>query len=98
MDETRHRAGIAAVLSFLFSGLGQLYVGKINRGLFIMSISALSMILIIVGAVFAGHWFLFQAYPVAELIIGLSLLLVGIVIAGIVGVYSIFNAYNEALK
>ncbi|MFH1655965.1 MAG: hypothetical protein ABH954_05095 [Candidatus Omnitrophota bacterium] len=98
MDDRRHRAGIAAVLSFLFNGLGQLYVGKINQGLIIMSVSALSMILIIVGAVFTGHWLLFQAYSVVELVLGLILFVIGITIACIAGIYSIRDAYKEALK
>ena len=98
MDETRHRAGIAAVLSFLFNGLGQLYVGKITQGLIIMSISAVSMILIIFGAVFIGHWILFRLFSVGGLILGLVLFVAGIIIACIVGIYSITDAYKEALK
>ncbi|MFC1594021.1 hypothetical protein ACFL38_01710 [Candidatus Omnitrophota bacterium] len=98
MDDKKHRAGIAVVLSFLFSGLGQLYVGKIRRGLMIMSISAVSMIFIIVGAVLAGHWLLTMRFPRSELVLGLALLLAGIIAAGIAGVYSIYNAYKEALE
>jgi TM2 domain-containing membrane protein YozV len=98
MDEVKHRAGIAAVLSFLFSGLGQLYVGKIFRGLIIMSISALSMIMIIVGAIFVGHWLIFQYFSIREVILGLVFFVLGIIIACIVGIYSIINAYREALK
>ena len=98
MDELRHRAGIAAVFSFLFNGLGQLYVGKIREGLIIMSISALSMILIIVGAIFVGHWLIFQSSSVVDLILGLGLFVLGIIIACIVGIHSIVNAYKEALK
>lgn len=98
MDEKRHRAGIAAVLSFVFNGLGQLYVGKIKQGLIIMTISAFSMILIIVGAVFAGHWIISRQFLVWELIIGLVLFASGIIIACVVGIYSINDAYKEALK
>lgn len=98
MDDKRHRAGIAAVLSFLFNGLGQLYVGKIAQGLIIMSISAISMILIIVGAVFAAHWLIYKFFSIGELILGLVLFVLGIIIACITGVYSITEAYKEALK
>lgn len=98
MDELKHRAGMAAVFSFLFNGLGHLYVGKIKQGLIIMSISSFSMILIIVGAVFTGHWLLFQLFAIKQFILGLILIVVGIIIACIVGVYSITNAYKEALK
>ena len=98
MDEKKHRAGIAAVLSFLFNGLGQLYVGKINQGLIIMTISAISMIFIIVGAIFIGHWILFYAYSVAELILGIILFIIGAIVACIVGISSIKDAYREALK
>ncbi|MFC1703257.1 hypothetical protein ACFL1E_00545 [Candidatus Omnitrophota bacterium] len=97
MDDIRHRAGLAAVFSFIFNGLGQLYVGDIRKGLTIMSISVVSMILIIVGGVFIGHWLLFSTYPFAEVIIGIVLLVVGIIIACIVGVYSIVDAYKQAL-
>jgi TM2 domain-containing membrane protein YozV len=98
MDEKRHHAGIAAVLSFVFNGLGQLYVGKIKQGLIIMTISAVSMILIIAGAVFAGHWIISRLFSIWELIIGLVLLISGIIIACVVGIYSINDAYKEALK
>jgi hypothetical protein len=98
MDDKRHRAGIAAVLSFLFNGLGQLYVGKISQGLIIMTISAISMIFIIVGAVFVGHWILHRVFSVSELILGIILFVVGIIVACLVGIYSIKDAYKEALK
>jgi len=98
MDDVRHRAGIAAVLSFIFNGLGQLYVGKISQGLVIMTVSSLSMILVIVGAIFIGHWLLFYVYSIAELILGIILFVVGAVVACIVGIYSIRDAYKEALK
>ena len=98
MDEKKHRAGIAAVLSFVFNGLGQLYVGKIKQGLIIMTISAFSMILIIVGALLAGHWIISRLFSIWELIIGLVLFIVGIIIACLVGIYSVNDAYREALK
>ncbi|HOX54122.1 MAG TPA: hypothetical protein PLC32_01565 [Candidatus Omnitrophota bacterium] len=98
MDDKRHRAGIAAVLSFVFNGLGQLYVGKIKQGLVIMAVSAYSMILIIVGAVFSGHWIISRIFSIWELIIGLALFVIGIIIACVVGIYSINDAYKEALK
>lgn len=98
MDDKRHRAGIAAVLSFLFNGLGQLYVGKISQGLIIMSISAVSMIFIIVGAVFIGHWLWYRVFSIAELILGVILFAVGIIVACLAGIYSIKDAYKEALK
>gem|GEM_PF-692338 len=98
MDDKRHRAGIAAVLSFVFNGLGQLYVGKIKEGLIIMTISAASMILIIVGAVFAGHWIISRLFPIWELVVGLVFFASGIIIACVVGIQSINDAYKEALK
>ena len=98
MNEQKHRAGLAAVLSFLFNGLGQLYIGKIAQGFVIMGLSTLSMVLIVVGAVFTCHWLITQLYPVSEIIIGAALLAAGIVMAGIVGAYSILHAYRDALK
>lgn len=43
--------GTAAVLSFVFSGLGQLYNGQIIKGLVVIFFTALSLFLNVLGAV-----------------------------------------------
>ena len=90
--------GIAAVLSFIFNGLGQLYNGQIKKGLMIMSATSACLVFIIVGAILAFHWLLTRALPVGELILGAVLFVIGIICACIVGVYSISDAYNGAKK
>ena len=90
--------GIAAVLSFLFNGLGQIYNGQIAKGLVIMLISTIVMMITLIGAVFLAHfiWSSF-IYPV-ELIIGTVLFLFGIIVIAILGIYNIYDAYNIAKK
>lgn len=93
-----HHPGIAAVLSFIFNGLGQLYNGDINKGLVIMTASSICLILIIVGAILAFHWLLTKAFPVAELIWGGVIFTIGIIGACAIGAYSIHDAYRQAAK
>ncbi len=98
MDDIKHRAGIAAVLSFLFNGLGQLYVGEIAKGLKVMVVSAVSMVFITVGGIFSCHWLLYKAYSIVQLALGIGLLFMGIIIACLMGIYSITEAYKKALE
>jgi len=94
MPEHRTNPGIAAVLSFLFNGLGQIYNGKIKKGLFIISLSSISMLMIIVGAVLMGYWLLTQFFSFTHFVIGAILFVLGIVFACVIGVRCIFDAYN----
>ena len=88
--------GMAAVLSFLFTGLGQLYNGQIKKGLILISISCLGMILVILGAVVLGFWFLGKIWELNFLIWGSIFILIGIVIVAISGIYSIVDAFRKA--
>jgi TM2 domain-containing membrane protein YozV len=88
--------GVAAVLSFLFTGLGQLYNGQIKKGLILISISCMGMILVILGAVVLGFWFLGKIWGISFLIFGLIFILSGIVTVAILGVYSIIDAFRKA--
>ena len=94
MSEDKSNPGIAAVLSFLFNGLGQIYNGKIKKGLFIISLSSISMLMIIIGAVLMGYWLLTQFFSFAHFIAGAILFVLGIIFACVIGVRCIFDAYN----
>jgi len=48
--------------------------------------------------VFAGHWIWYRVFSIAELILGVILFAVGIIVACLVGIHSIKDAYKEALK
>lgn len=88
--------GIAAVLSFIFNGLGHLYNGQIAKGLVIMSATSLCMITIIIGAILALHWLLTKTFPISELIAGAVIFVIGIIGACCIGAYSIYDAYQNA--
>ena len=90
--------GVAAVLSFLFNGLGQIYNGQIAKGLLIMALSSLLMIGMVVGSVFCGYYFLTgfkQEWALRWALWGLLPSLLG---TTLVGVYNIFDAYQTALR
>ena len=55
-EEKPNRPGTAAVLSFIFNGLGQLYNGEIAKGLLIIFFSSISLLVLIAGAILAGFW------------------------------------------
>lgn len=95
MADYRPHPGIAAVLSFIFTGLGQLYNGEIKKGLWIIFFSGISIVLIVLGAVFIWQ-FLLDFIAIKLLICGILLFLAGVVLICILGAYSIFEAYNYA--
>ena len=97
-EKPNNHPGIAAVLSFLFNGLGQLYNGEIKKGLMIMTATSACLIVIIVDAILAFHWLLTKALPVGELIWGAAIFVVGIIGACCVGYYSITDAYQKAAQ
>ncbi len=90
--------GLSAALSFLVNGLGQIYNGQIKKGLTLIAMSTVSILLILVGARLVGHWFLAHAFGSAELILGLILMVVGIILLTVLGIYNIYDAYNVARK
>lgn len=64
-------SGVAAVLSFLISGLGQIYNGHIFRGLVIVVVQLINLALtqILIGwvpLVIVWVWAIFDAYRGAE--------------------------------
>jgi len=90
--------GIAAVLSFIFNGLGQLYNGQLIKGLFIILSSTLSMLVLISGSILIGFWLLGRLLSVEALIIGTALFILGLILISVIGIYSILDAYRFALK
>ena len=95
--------GIAAVLSFLFAGLGQVYVGKIARGIIFVCIGAivgvLSSILIFSGIVIDADGELnglITSYIAAGIIILVAYL--AFWIWQIFDAHNLANQYNDALK
>ncbi|MBL7130361.1 MAG: hypothetical protein ISS45_03010 [Candidatus Omnitrophica bacterium] len=95
MKENTNRSGTAAVLSFVFSGLGQLYNGQIVKGLVIIFFSALSLLSVMLGAVLIYIW-LKQQILLQLFWLGVALFVVGLIFVCIIGVYSIFDAYKQA--
>jgi len=91
-------SGIAAVLSFVFNGLGQIYNGQIAKGLVIMFFSTIAMAITLIGAVIMAHFILSNFIYVGELIIGAVLFFLGVITIAILGIYNIYDAYNVAKK
>jgi hypothetical protein len=92
-----NKAGIAAVLSFVFSGLGQLYNGQIKKGLFIIFLTAVGLSSVMMGAAFIYMW-MKQNIIIELLWAGLGLLIAGLILICVIGVYSIFDAYNQGRR
>lgn len=96
--------GVAAVLSFLVNGLGQLYNGQIKKGLWLISLSFLSMLVLLVGAILIGYWLFcclkleICLIDIRGLILGFILFFLGLISICLLGIYSIFDAYNTAKK
>lgn len=89
--------GVAAVLSFIFIGLGQVYNGDIKKGLLLMLISAISMAVFIAGAVIIACYFInVAASKFSAFILGGVLITAGILVILITGTYNIYDAYNRA--
>lgn len=90
--------GISALLSFVVNGLGQIYNGEIKKGLTLISISAFSLIIFIIGAILLFFFIKDNLTPVAFLIWGIILIFSGFVGIVVTGAYSISDAYRTAEK
>lgn len=90
--------GVAAVLSFCFNGLGQVYNGEIKKGMCIMSFSVIFMTCIIITAIYLAYVFWAGPQDILRLCIWLILLALSIIAVAIVGIYSIYDAYRGAKK
>ena len=98
MNGDRINPGVAAVLSFVFNGLGQIYNGQILKGLVIIFISSVSMLVVIIGSILIGLWFLGKIMFGKELFVGAALFFIGIICIAVLGIYSIFDAFRVAAK
>jgi len=88
---------IAAILSFVFNGLGQIYNGEIKKGLTLIFLSGISLLILIIGAIFI-FYFIKEIPPISFLIWGVILFFFGLTGMIITGIYSISDAYNKAKK
>lgn len=94
----RGNPGLAAVLSFVFNGLGQLYNGQIIKGLFLIFLSVLSIFIFLLGAILLAFWLWGKNYFVNQLIFSLGLCILGLFFSCLIGIYSIVDAYKKATK
>jgi len=88
--------GTAAVLSFLFNGLGQIYNGQLKKGLLLVAISSFSMLMMVISAILIGCWFMGEVLFSAQLIFSAAGFILTAAFIGLLGVYSIFDAYKIA--
>lgn len=96
MDEKR--AGEAAVLSFIFSGVGQIYNGHIKKGLLIVLATVISIIVFIFGASIIALYLLRENISFYFLIIGAIFFTLGLFLICVISIYSINDAYKSALN
>lgn len=98
MGKSSPNPGVAAILSFVFNGLGQLYNGQISKGLWMIFFSSLGILTFILGALMISLWLLGKVLSLKVAITGVILLLAGLVAICVIGAQSIYDAYNYALK
>ena len=98
MNQETKNPGVAAVLSFLFNGLGQLYNGQIFKGLVLIFLSFLNILFSVLGAILIGFWLLGKKIFPFQLLLGLWLFFLGLFFIALLGIYSIFDAYRGSLK
>ena len=96
MEEYKNHPGVAAVLSFVFNGLGQLYNGEIKKGLWIIFLSSSSMVVLILGAMLIALNISWPVFFTPASIAGLVLFSFGSIAICIIGILSISDAYNKA--
>lgn len=97
-EKQKINPGLAAVFSFIFSGLGQIYNGQILKGLYIMSFSTVGIILVVVGFVQISFCLISQFFGKGDLVLGGALLITGFLLITSLGIYNIYDAYNTAKK
>ena len=91
-EKKKINPGLAAVFSFIFSGLGQIYNGQILKGLCIISFSTVGIILVIVGFVQISFCLISQLFGREDLLLGSVLLLTGFLLITTLGIYNIYDA------
>jgi TM2 domain-containing membrane protein YozV len=96
MKEEKSHPGTAAVLSFIFNGLGQIYNGQVKKGLLIIFFSSLSLLIFIIGAILIGFWLLGKIIFPLQLTCGFLFFCLGLVFICVLGIWSILDAYKVA--
>ena len=96
-EKTNH-PGVAAVLSFVFNGLGQFYNGQLAKGFLIVGLSTLGIFIFIIGSILIGFALLGKSLFSAQLAWGISLFVSGLVFICVLGIYSILDAYRVASR
>lgn len=97
-QNVKSHPGLAAVFSFIFTGLGQIYNGQIIKGLIVIFLSSLSMIIFILGSIAIGGSFLGKLTAPGILAFGIVMFFLGLTCICILGIYSIFDAFETASK
>ena len=98
MTEEARNPGLAAVFSFIFNGMGQLYNGQVIKGLAIIFISTLNMLIFMAGSILIGFWVLNKVVFAGQLAWGRALFCAGLFFICALGIYSILDAYRVAGK
>lgn len=94
----RHRAGVAAVLSFVLCGLGQIYNGDIKKGLKLMFWSSFFIFILILGSAIVIYQIAIDVLNPGLMIRGIIIALAGVILSSIISVSNIFGAYRDALN
>jgi hypothetical protein len=96
--------GIAALLSFLWAGLGQIYVGQIGRGLLMMIgyflIAFTGVFFVLAGGlfgIFTGGFFGGLGGAIGGFVIFLAIM-IALWVFNIFDAYKLANEYNDAIK
>jgi TM2 domain-containing membrane protein YozV len=97
-NDPKTNPGTAAVLSFIFSGLGQLYNGQLFKGLVIIACSVASIFVVILGGILIWFWLSQRIFFSAQPTLGIVFFAVGVIFICILGVYSIYDAFSVAKK
>lgn len=90
--------GVAAVLSFLFSGVGQIYNGQIAKGLFLVAWTVVGLVLVLLGALAFGAMLYQNVFLSKIVLLSAAFMAVGGAIVCATGIYSIVDAYKGADK
>jgi TM2 domain-containing membrane protein YozV len=94
----KQRAGTAAVLSFVFCGLGHIYIGQIKKGLKMMFYSSLFLFVLILGSVMVIYEIMTGFMNPPLMLKGIFIATLGLIANSITSVYNIYDAYNMGLK
>lgn len=71
LNSKKKNPGIAAVLSFFITGLGQIYNGQIGKGILLIFIQVINLLLMVILIGFITYpivwiWGMYDAYKTAE--------------------------------